>query len=106
MSKVKMTSTGVHIIEGLFLKINGHEYRLKDFVYSSFENVDKNRLVAIVRQYDFQYGETSLGYVHEFIPDQEGTVVGNVRLGTLNKSDGMDHIIHTSEIIGWCYLDE
>ena len=106
MKKIEMSLTGVYMIDGLFLELMGQKFRLNDWIYSSFNDVDPKRLVAVVRQHDFQYGETSVGYVWKFEADKEGLVSGKIRLGMSDEGEGSYTPIHTSEIIGWCYLDE
>lgn len=106
MKKIEMSSTGVYVIHGLFLELLGQKFKLNDWVFSSFNHVDPKRLVAVVRQQDFQYGETSVGYIWKFEPDNEHVVSGKIWLGDSDKGEGHYTPIHTSEIIGWCYLDE
>lgn len=103
-----MSSTGVYLIQGLFLKLLGQTFQLRDVVYHSLKDADPKRLVAVVRQHDFQYGETSVGYVWKFEPtgECEYTSVGRIWLGMNDKGEGNYMPIHTNEIIGWCYLDE
>ena len=107
--KIKMTSTGVHMIERLVLRFwGGAEVRLKDPIFHSFDNADPKRLVTILRKQDFEYSETSLGYVWKFEPDDVDNcgVVGKVYLGMDESGEGSYTIIDTDDIIGWAYCDE
>ena len=106
MKKIEMSSTGIYVIQGLFLKLLGQTFQLRDVVYHSLKDADPKRLVAIVRQRDFQYGETSVGYVWKFEPTAEGMLVGDIWLGMNDKGEGGYTPIDTKTIIGWCYLDE
>ena len=106
MKKIEMSSTGIYVIQGLFLKLLGQTFQLRDVVYHSLKDVDPKRLVAVVRQHDFHYGETSVGYIWKFEPAGDGMVVGKIWLGMNDKGEGECSPIDTNDIIGWCYLDE
>lgn len=105
--KIKMTSTGVHMIDSLVLRFwGGAEVKLKDPMYHCLDGTDPKRLVTILRKQDFEYNETSLGWVWKFEPDEPNTWVGKVYLGYDDSGEGDCEIIHTDDIIGWAYCDE
>ena len=106
MKKIKMSPTGIYVIQGLFLKLLSQTFQLRDVVFHSLKDADPKRLVAVVRQHDFQYGETSVGYVWKFEPAEDGLIVGKIWLGMNDKGEGSYTLIETKDIIGWCYLDE
>lgn len=103
--KIEMTSTGVHIIDGLFMRVLGQDFRLRDYIYNPIKSIDPKRLVAVIRQCDLPYNETFLGYVWKFIPDCPDALQGTIVLGCNDSGEGSYTPIRTKDIIGWCYLD-
>lgn len=105
--KIEESSTGIRIFSGLFLKtVDGREFKLNDWVYTSFNHADPNRLAMIITNGGFQYNEGFLGYITEFKPDNEAVVAGNVTIANNKGKNPVISTIHTSNIIGWCYVDE
>lgn len=105
--KIEESSTGIRIFSGLFLKtVDGREFKLNDWVYTSFNHADPNRLAMVVTTDGFPYGEGLLGYITEFKPDSEEVVAGVVTIVNNNGKNPVISTVHTSKIIGWCYVDE
>lgn len=104
--KIKESATGIRVFDGLYLKVNGREFRLRDWVYTSFDHADPNRLAMIITNEGFQYNEGFLGYITEFKPDSEEIVAGIVTIASNKSKNPIISTVHTSNVIGWCYVDE
>lgn len=108
MAKNELNIDGMtmHIIDGLYISIKGQKYKLKTPYLSGIHDADPTRPVAIIRQHDFNYSEAWVGYIWKTEPAGKDVLNFKIYLGTTRKQEGSYTPFLTSDIIGWCYLDE
>jgi hypothetical protein len=105
-NKLNIDGMTMHVIDGLYIGIEGKKYKLKTPLLSGIQDADPERPVAIIRQHDFNYSEAWVGYIWK-TENVEGNVVAyRIFLGTTKKQEGSFTSFVTTDIIGWCYLDE
>ena len=108
MAKNELNIDGMtmHVIDGLYIGIKGRKYRLKTPILSGIQHADPERPVAVIRPHDFNYSEAWVGYIWKAEPVEGDPVAYKIYLGTTRKQEGSYTPMLTTDIIGWCYLDE